>query len=102
MLFALKIIFPEGRENNNKIKKPIVGCECLQSFFLLLGFNFIGASIVYTSNLIRYTEFSPIYFLHPAAARYDAGWNFILMEALILFVLTFVPTVIKGKGNEIY
>lgn len=37
MLFALKIIFPEGRENNNKIKKPIVGCECLQSFFLLLG-----------------------------------------------------------------
>lgn len=74
----------------------------LLPFFLLLGFNFIGASIVYTSNLIRYTEFSPIYFLHPAAARYDAGWNVILIEALILFVLTFVPTVIKGKGNEIY
>jgi len=74
----------------------------LLPFFLLLGFNFIGASIVYTSNLIRYTEFSPIYFLHPAAARYDAGWNAILIEALILFVLTFVPTVIKGKGNEIY
>lgn len=74
----------------------------LLPFFLLLGFNFIGASIVYTSNLIRYTEFSPIYFLHPAAARYDAGWNAILIEALILFVLTFVPTVIKGKRNEIY
>lgn len=74
----------------------------LLPFFLLLGLNFADVSIVYTSNLIRYTEFSPIYFLHPAAARYDAGWNVILIEALILFVLTFVPTVIKGKGNEIY
>lgn len=74
----------------------------LLPFFLLLGLNFAGVSIVYTSNLIRYTEFSPIYFLHPAAARYDAGWNVIVAEALILFVLTFVPTVIKGKGNELY
>ena len=34
----------------------------LLPFFLLLGLNFAGVSIVYTSNLIRYTEFSPIYF----------------------------------------
>ena len=74
----------------------------LLPFFLLLGLNFAGTSIVYTNHLIRYTEFSPLYFLRPAAARYDAGWNVILIEALILFVLTFVPTVIKGKGNEIY
>lgn len=74
----------------------------LLPFFLLLGWNFAGTSILYTDKLLRYTEISPLYFLHPAAARYDAGWSVIVAEALILFALTFVPTVIMGKRNEIY
>ena len=74
----------------------------LSPFFLLLAFHFVGRSMIYTDANIRYTQISPLYFLRPAASGYDAGWNVILLEALILFVLTFVPTVIKGKRDEIY
>ena len=74
----------------------------LSPFFLLLAFHYVGQSMIYTDANIRYTQISPLYFLRPAASGYDAGWKVILPEALILFVLTFVPTVIKGKRDEIY
>lgn len=74
----------------------------LLPFFVLLGFDYICASFIYTSSTVIYTELSPINFLRPVPAIYDTNGFVVSIGAVILFLLTFMTIVVKGGRNEIY
>ncbi len=74
----------------------------LLPFFVLLGFDYICYSFIYTSYDVIYTELSPMKFLRPVAAAYDTNGLVISIGAVILFFFTFMLTVVKGWRSEIY
>ena len=74
----------------------------LLPFFTLLGFNYICFSFIYISSNVIYTELSPMSFLRPAPAAYGTNWIVIVIEGAILFLFTFLITVVRGRRNEIY
>jgi len=74
----------------------------LLPFFILLGFNYICASFVYTSSTVIYTELSPMNFLRSVPAAYDTNGLVVSIGTVILFLFTFLTAVVRGGRNEIY
>ncbi len=74
----------------------------LLPFFILLGFNYLCYSFVYTSAAKIYMELSPIVFLRPAPASYDTTFAVVLIWGAALFAFTFLMTVVRGIRHEIY
>lgn len=74
----------------------------LLPFFVLLGFDYICNSFLYTSSSVIYTELSPMNFLRPVPAAYNTNGLVISIGAVILFLFTFLTAVIKEGRNEIY
>lgn len=74
----------------------------LLPFVALLGFEYICSSFIYTSNDVIYTELSPMAFLRPAPSGYDTNGLVVFMGAVILFLFTFIVTVVKGVSDEVY
>ena len=74
----------------------------LLPFFVLLGFDYICYSFIYTSYDVIYTELSPMKFLRPVAAAYDTNGLVISIGALILFFFYFYANCCKGWRSEIY
>jgi hypothetical protein len=74
----------------------------LLPFFILLGFHYFCYSFVYTSSAIIYTELSPMYFLRPVTAAYPANGYVVAVEGAVLFLVTFLITVVRGRRHEIY
>lgn len=70
----------------------------LLPFFILLGFNYLCYSFIYTSRTVIYTELSPMAFLRPAPAVYATNLLVILAWGTILFLLTFLMTVVRGAA----
>lgn len=69
----------------------------LLPFLILLAVHYSRA-LSYGST----AEISPMFFLRPAPIGNDAVWWAILLEAGILFVITFAMTVVRGRKNEVY
>lgn len=74
----------------------------LLPFFVLLGFNYICYSLIYRSDSVIYTEFSPMMFLRPVPGAYNTNGFVVLTGALLLFLFTFLLAVVKGRQDEIY
>ncbi|MDE7425331.1 MAG: hypothetical protein K2N51_16865 [Lachnospiraceae bacterium] len=74
----------------------------LLPFFVLLGFNYICTSFIYTSSIVIYTELSPMYFLRPVPAVYDTNGFVVFIGVVILFLFTLTATIVKEASNEIY
>lgn len=74
----------------------------LLPFFVLLGFDYICDSFIYTSSSTIYTELSPMNFLRPVPAVYNTNGYVVFIGAITLFLFTLIATVVKGKYNEIY
>jgi ABC-type transport system involved in multi-copper enzyme maturation permease subunit len=57
-----------------------------------------------SNNLVASLEISlaPAAFMHPVSGHYPAVWSVIIIEGIILFIATFLPTIIKGRKYEIY
>lgn len=56
----------------------------------------------FTGYVKQYKEVSPLYFLRPVQSAYVASWNIILAEAAILFLTTFLITMLWERNHEIY
>ncbi len=69
--------------------------------FLLLAFHY-SRQFVYTSWQTIYKEISPMFFLRPVAAIYQASWTVIIVEMAVLFLLTFCLSMIWERRHEIY
>lgn len=74
----------------------------LLPFFILLGFNYLCYSFVYTSVTKIYTELSPMVFLRPAPASYDTTFAAVCTWGAMLLILTLLLTVVRGIRHEIY
>ena len=74
----------------------------LLPFFILLGFNYLCYSFVYTSATRIYTELSPMVFLRPAPASYDTTLLVVLIWGAVLLASTLLMTVVRGIRHEIY
>lgn len=70
--------------------------------FILLAFQYFCNSFIYASFTGIHKELSPMYFLRPAPAAYDASWAVIGAEAAVLFLFTFFFSVVRGTRHEIY
>ncbi len=82
------------------VKKSVL--VTLLPFFLLLGVNYFCQSLIYKSSTVIYTELSPMAFLRAVPAAYDTNGFVIFGWAAALFLLTFVPMVLRGHRHEIY
>ena len=67
--------------------------------FLILHYT---RQFVYTSYGITYKEISPLYFLRPVRAAYDASWSVVLIEMAVIFFVTFTITMVWERKHEIY
>lgn len=74
----------------------------LLPFFILLGFNYLCHSFVYTSATEIYTELSPMFFLRPAPSSYDTAFSVVFIWGMVLLAVTFLTTVVRGRRYEIY
>lgn len=74
----------------------------LLPFFILLGFNYFCYSLIYTSVTEIYTEWSPMHFLNPSPGVYNTNWIVIFVWGVVLFLFTFLMTVVRGARHEIY
>lgn len=70
-------------------------------FFLLLAFHY-SRQFVYTSMTARYKEISPMYFLRPVAAAYEASWAVIITEVAVLLAVTILLSMVWERKHEIY
>lgn len=70
--------------------------------FLLLAFHYIAQQFIYISPQMHYKELSPLFFLRPAAALYNASWTVILAEMAVLFLVTFFMSLGWERRHEIY
>ncbi|MCI9639902.1 MULTISPECIES: hypothetical protein [unclassified Emergencia] len=82
------------------VKRPVM--VTLLPFFLLLGFSYLCQSFVYRSSTVIYTELSPMTFLRATPATYDTNGFVVFGWAAVLFLLTFLPVVLRGIRHEIY
>ena len=80
-----------------KQKWICVGCP----FLVCLMISF-ARKYVYVSSTTTYKEISPLFFLRPASAMYDADWRIIIGMAAVIFLITF--GIIRGweSRREIY
>lgn len=69
--------------------------------FLLLGLHY-SRQFIYTSMTVKYKEISPMFFLRPVAAAYEASWMVIITEMIVLFAATFILSIVWERGHEIY
>lgn len=69
--------------------------------FLLLAFHY-SRQFVYTSPQVVYKEISPMYFLRPVAAAYQASWAVIVVEMAVLLLITLCLSMIWERRHEIY
>lgn len=69
--------------------------------FFLLAFHYLR-QFVYISPMVRYKELSPLFFLRPVQFLYRASWLVIVVEAVVLWLVTFFITVIWERKHEIY
>jgi len=74
----------------------------LLPFITLLSFNYICNSLIYVSSNVIYTELSPMNFLRPIPAVYDTNGYVVTIWAIILFLFTFLTTVVRGWRSETY
>lgn len=78
--------------------RPIV---VILPLFFLLGFHY-SRQFFFTTPTVIYKEISPMFFLHPVAAIYNASWAVIIIEAVALFIITFSLSMIWERRHEIY
>ncbi|MDR0917862.1 MAG: hypothetical protein LBM93_01215 [Oscillospiraceae bacterium] len=67
-------------------------------FAVLLLWQYLANNIEHSLEI----SLAPTEFMHPATAGYVAVWSVIIIEGIILFAATFLPTIIKGRKYEIY
>ncbi|MDE6835136.1 MAG: hypothetical protein K2J39_12960 [Ruminococcus sp.] len=80
----------------NIIKNKVVAM--LTPFGVLLLFNYIADIIKSSRNI----EASPMNFLRPCPASCPTTLGIIITEMFILFIITIIPMIIRGKRYEIY
>lgn len=73
----------------------------LLPFFLLLGIHYLCYSLLYTSRMTIYRQLSPMAYLRPVPTSYDTDWPIVLAWGIGLFLLTFVPIVLRGRCHEL-
>jgi ABC-type transport system involved in multi-copper enzyme maturation permease subunit len=78
------------------IKNRIV--VVLVPFAILLAWHYF--SVTLSIKLMK--AVSPLEFLHPTTLNYGTTWFIVGIEAIILFAVTFIPTVVRGRRYEIY
>lgn len=69
--------------------------------FFLLALHY-SRQFLFTSYEIAYKEISPMYFLRPVSAWYQASWTVITVETVVLFVITVFLSMIWERSHEIY
>ncbi len=80
----------------NLIKNKVVAI--LTPFGVMLIFNYIADIIKSSQNI----EVSPMNFLRPCPASCPTNLWIIIIEMIILFMITIIPIIIRGKRYEIY
>ena len=80
----------------NIIKNKIVAM--LTPFGVLLLLNYISGIIKISSNI----ETSPMNFLRPCPVACPVTSGVIITEMVILFIITIIPMIIRGRHYEIY
>jgi hypothetical protein len=67
-------------------------------FAVLLVWQYLSRSLERSLEI----TLSPTEFMHPSTGAYPAVWSVIIIEGIILFAATFLPTIIRGRKYEIY
>ena len=67
-------------------------------FLTILGIHYLRRLLYWKV----YIEISPIYILHSTAIENPNVWYVILPMVVILFLASFIPTLIRMKKHEIY
>lgn len=67
-------------------------------FLIILGIHYLRTLLYWKV----YVQISPIYILHSTAIENPNVWYVILPMVVILFLVSFIPTLIRMKKHEIY
>lgn len=67
-------------------------------FLIILGIHYLRTLLYYEV----FVQISPIYILHSTAIENPNVWYVILPMIVILFLVSFIPTLIRMKKHEIY